>query len=194
MPTEDPVRNRVERSVQEIDPDIDIAFRRVSRRGRRRRRIAIGVRTSLVVGLIALVAIAGPSVLDLIRTDPHRPATPSPAPPNSAIAGTYRTTITAAPGVVTQAGMTGRWTLQLDADGSLVLVAPPGFQAEISGITYRLVGQEFMTNAFPNDLCPDRLPGRYGWSKSGGRLRFILVEDPCEARVILFTGQTWNEE
>ena len=190
MPAEDRVREQIERSVRNIDPDIGSVLDRVARRGRRRRRLAVAVRVSAVAGLIALVVIAGPSVLDLLRTSPSRPN--SPVDPYSVIAGTYGATIAPEPGVVTQADMAGRWTLVLDPDGSLELAAPPGFRAETSGITYRLVGQEFQTNAFPNDLCHAKLPGRYRWSKAGGQLRFTLVEDPCDARVVLFTGQTWS--
>jgi hypothetical protein len=194
MSAEDPVRDRVARSVRHIDPDISAALGRVSRRGRRRRRLAAAVRVSVAVGLIAFIGIAAPRILDFIRTPPRRPAGSSPVAPYSAIAGTYRATIASQPGVVTQAGMAGRWTLQLGPDGSLSFVTPGGFRAETSGITYRLVGTEFQTNAFPNDLCLARLPGRYRWSKAGGQLRFILVVDPCEARVALFTGQSWSEE
>jgi hypothetical protein len=190
MSAEDRVREQIERSVRSIDPDIGSVLVRVARRGRRRRRLAVAVRVSAVAGLIALVVIAGPSVLDLLRTSPSRPS--SPVDPYSLIAGTYGSTIAPEPGVVTQADMAGQWTLVLDPDGSLDLAAPPGFRAETSGITYRLVGQEFQTNAFPNDLCQAKLPGRYHWSKAGGQLRFTLVEDPCDARVVLFTGQTWS--
>ena len=190
MSAEDRVREQIERSVRNIDPDIGSVLDRVARRGRRRRRLAVAVRVSAVAGLIALVVIAGPSVLDLLRTSPARPS--SPVDPYSLIAGTYGSTIAPEPGVVTQADMAGQWTLVLDPDGSLDLAAPPGFRAETSGITYRLVGQEFQTNAFPNDLCQAKLPGRYHWSKAGGQLRFTVVEDPCDARVVLFTGQTWS--
>ncbi len=192
MPSEDQVRDQVERSVRHIDPEIGTVLDRVASRGRRRRRLAVAMKVSVAAGLIALIVIAGPSVLDLLNTSPDRPA--SPVSPYSAIAGTYRTTIAAEPGVVTQAGMTGRWTLRLDADGSLELEAPPGFQAEASGVTYRIVGREFQTNAFPNDLCHAQpLPGRYHWILTDGLLRFTIIEDPCEARAILFAGQHWNE-
>jgi DUF3040 family protein len=190
MSAEDRVREQIERSVRNIDPDIGSVLDRVARRGRRRRRLAVAVRVSAVAGLIALVVIAGPSVLDLLRTSPSRPS--SPVDPYSVIAGNYEAAIAPEPGVVTQADMAGRWTLVLDPDGSLDLAPPPGFRAETSGITYRLVGQEFQTNAFPNDLCQAKLPGRYRWSKARGQLHFALVEDPCEARVVLFTGQTWS--
>ena len=193
MPAEDPIRDRVTRSVRDIDADINTALSQVSRRGRRRRRLAFAIESSIVVGLVALVVIAGPGFIDFIRTTPNRPAVASPTVPDSVIAGTYRATIAPAPGVVTRARMAGRWILGLNADGSIDLVAPPGLEAETSGVTYRLDGHEFQTNAFPNDLCPSQ-PGTYRWSKASGRLRFALVSDPCEARVVLFTSQDWNEE
>ena len=189
MSAEDRVREQIERSVRNIDPNLRSVLDRVARRGRRRRRLAVAARVSAVAGFIAIVVFAGPSVLDLLRTSP-RPN--SPVEPYSVIAGTYGATIAPESGVVTHADMAGRWTLVLDPDGSLELAAPPGFQAETSGITYRLVGQEFQTNAFPNDLCHAQLPGRYRWSKTGGQLHFSLVEDPCDARVVLFTGQSWS--
>jgi hypothetical protein len=192
MQDEDRIREQIEWSVSRIDPEIGTVLERVARRGRRRRRLAVAMRVSVAAGLIALIVIAGPSVLELLRTSPDRPN--SPVSPYSVIAGTYRTTIAAEPGVVTQAGMTGRWTLRLDPDGSLQLEAPPGFQAEASGVTYRIVDREFQTNAFPNDLCHAQpLPGRYQWTLTNGVLRFTIVEDPCEARAILFAGQRWTE-
>ena len=194
MSTEDQVRDRVIRSVRHIDPDVGTALDHVSRRGRRRLRLAVTIRVSVAAVLVAIIAIAAPGFLDLIRTPPRRPAQRPPIAPYSAIAGTYRATIPPGSGVVTHASMAGRWTLRLNPDGSLGLLAPSAFRAETSGITFRLVGREFQTNAFPNDLCLQRLPGRYRWSKIGGQLRFVLVKDPCEARAALFTGQSWNEE
>jgi hypothetical protein len=190
MPAEDRVREQIERSVRNIDPDIGSVLDSVARRGRRRRQLAVAMRVSAVAGLIALVVIAGPSLLDLLRTSPSRPN--SPVDPYSVIAGTYGATVPPESGVVTKAHMAGRWTLVLDPDGSLELDAPSGFRAETSGITYRMMGQEFQTNAFPNDLCHAELPGSYLWSKAGGQLRFTVVEDPCDARMALFTGQTWS--
>ncbi len=175
MSAEDQVRDQVVGSVRHIDPDIGTALDRVSRRGRRRHRLAVTLRVSVAAGLIVVIAIAAPGVLDLIRTPPRRPAQRSPVVPYSAIAGTYRATIPPGSGVVTQASMAGRWTLRLSPDGSLSLRAPAGFRAETSGITFRLIGREFQTNAFPNDLCLRQLPGRYHWSRIGGQLRFVLV-------------------
>jgi hypothetical protein len=191
MSAEEHIRDQVTRSVRHIEPDIGTELDRIYRRGRRRRRLAVGARVSVAAGLVALIGIAGPWVLDIMRTSPSRPS--SPVSPYSVIAGTYAATIASEPGVVGQAGMTGRWILRLDPDGSLDLVAPPGFRAETSGIAYRLVGEEFQTNAFPNDLCHTQLPGRYVWIKAGGQLRFTIVEDSCKARSILFAGQSWSE-
>jgi hypothetical protein len=193
MSADDQIRNRVARSVRHIDPDVGTALDRVSRRGRRRRRLAVAAGISVAASLLTLIGVAAPGILDLLHTPPRPPAEGSPAGPYSAIAGTYRTTIASQPGVVTRAGMAGRWTLRLDPDGSLYLGAPPGLRAETSGVSFRIVGPEFQTNAFPNDLCPSRRPGKYRWARIVGQLRFTIVEDPCEARAILFAGQTWTE-
>jgi hypothetical protein len=190
---EDPVRDRLVRSVRTVEPDVDAAFDRVSRRGRRRGRLAVAARVTVVAGFVALVVVAGPALLDLVRSPSH-PIGGGASGPYSVIAGSYRATIVSRPGVIADAGMAGAWTLRLDPDGDLELTAPPGFAAETSGITFRLVGEEFRTNAFPNDLCPARMPGTYHWSIVGGQLRFTVVEDPCEARTILFADQIWNQE
>ncbi len=83
--------------------------------------------------------------------------------------------------------------MTLAANGSLALNAPPDFTGDTSGISFRLVGDEFQTVAFGNDLCTVPQAGIYGWTRSGGRLRFTTIEDPCEVRVALFTDRDWIE-
>jgi hypothetical protein len=193
MSAEDRVREQLEQSVRGIDPDAGAALERVSHRGRRRRRIAGMLKVSVAAGLVVLIAVTVPKIITFERT-PQRPATSPSVSASAKIAGTYGATIAPAPGAVTGEHMAGTWTLRLAPDGSVGLKSPPGFLGATSGTVYRLVGGQFQTNAFANDLCPMRAPGTYLWNKGGSLLHFTLVRDPCHVRALLFTDRPWHEQ
>jgi len=94
---------------------------------------------------------------------------------------------------VQENGLAGRYAMRLLPDGVMLLSVPEAFGAEgpsPSGISYRLSGNQFTTNAFVNLTCPGSV-GVYRWQLGGSRLTFTPVEEDCGIRRVLFTSRPW---
>jgi hypothetical protein len=89
--------------------------------------------------------------------------------------------------------MAGTYTMHLLPEGVLQLSAPVGALQEgtaPSGITFRLAGDRFTTNALVNISCPGTV-GTYRWALVDGRLVFSTLNDACATRRTLFTARPW---
>ena len=124
--------------------------------------------------------------------DQTRPATtPSIGPGPQLypqIAGTYTLTLSKDDPRVQEIGLAGRYTMRLFPDGVMLLSVPAGFAGEgpsPSGISFRLSGARFTTNAFVNFTCPGSV-GVYRWELDGDRLTFAPLQEGCEVRQVLF--------
>lgn len=191
------LRDGFERSALVVDPDLRERLSDAGARYRRRRRVRRIGAASGIAAAIALTVLVGPRVLDGLRSlsggTPARPPEPSPtAAPFNAIAGTFTLTLPESPGVVRENGMAGSWTLRLRPDGTMFLSAPTSFAGSTSAISFVLAGSQFRTAAFANDLCATQPAGRYVWQRTPDELVFTLVDDPCPARVTLFTSRPWR--
>jgi hypothetical protein len=169
--------------------------RLLDRRSRRQRNRRIG---AVVVALVIGTAGIGGTVIALRGVgDQTRPATPSigPAPQlYPQIAGTYTLTLSDAEPRVEELGLAGRYTMRLLADGVMLLSVPEGFGGEgpsPSGISFRLSGNQFTTNAFVNFTCPGSV-GVYRWELDRDRLTFAPLEEGCEVRQVLFGSEPWR--
>ena len=129
-----------------------------------------GRATALAAGL-AIVAVGGPRVVGLLRTDQPAGPTPSPsvaAPDFSSIAGTYAVELTNGDATVAANYMAGTWTIELGADGTMQLSIPAGFTQEDqapAGSAFSLSASQFRTNLFYSDVCHS--VGVYGGSSEG---------------------------
>jgi hypothetical protein len=187
MSIDNRLREGLQRSMSAIATDPEERLEHTRRQGRKRvvfRRAATAV--AVAASLVA-VAFVGPAVLEALRGQRHEPlATPSALP----IVGNYAVRITAADASgagVSQAA--GTWVLRLQGDGVLQLA--PLRNGNLGGPSqYQLAGNDFITTALTSASCQG--VGTYTWSRSGSRLTFILVSDPCALRVAIFSSHPWN--
>ena len=179
---EDAVAEVLRRAVGEPEGDLtDVLARgaRARRAWRRRRMVASG----LAVGLAAAVAAVAFVVL--------RPqaSTPEPVHPAPSIEGTYTGHVTGAAG---RAALNGQWRLTFNHDGTVAVVAPPGYGGLVSGVSYRVTGDVVRTDLMVQDLCSGDSLGSYRWVRAGDHLTFSAVRESCAARSRLLAGQEWT--
>jgi hypothetical protein len=192
------VRRVLERAGERFELAPGALDRLLDRRSRKQRNRRIG---AVVVALVIGTAGIGATVMTLGGLeDQTRPATtPSigPAPRRyPQIAGTYTLTLSSDDPRVQELGLAGRYTMRLLPDGVMLLSVPEGFGGEgptPSGISFRLSGNQFTTNAFVNFTCPGSV-GVYRWELDGDRLTFAPLQEGCEVRQVLFSWEPWRAQ
>jgi hypothetical protein len=192
------VRRALERAGERFELAPGGLDRLLDRRSRRQRNRRIG---AVVVALVIATAGIGGMVMAIRGPgDQTRPATTpsiSLAPQHyPQIAGTYTLTLSKDDPRVQELGLAGRYTMRLLPDGVMLLSVPGGFGGEgpsPSGISFRLSGNQFTTNAFVNFTCPGSV-GVYGWELDGDRLTFAPLEEECEVRQVLFSSEPWRAQ
>jgi hypothetical protein len=168
------------------------------RRGRKQRnrriRAAAGAFVIATAGMgFAVLGLRG-------LGDQTRPADlPTPGPARELylqIAGTYTVTLSNEDPRVEELDLAGAYTMRLLPDGVMLLSVPRGFGGEgpsPSGISFRVSGNQFTTNAFVNFTCPGSV-GVYRWELDGDRLTLAPLEEGCEVRQILFSSEPWRAQ
>ncbi len=195
MPVERRLREGMQRNADVLDPDVDRLLGSVVVRTRRRvrvRRAAIGLAaTAATIAAIALGPQALDAVRDLRRDQPAQPSPPTVAPDAQALTGTFARRVSGSPSMAAK-GMVGRWSIDFRADGTMRVAAPDGFTGVLSGSLFQVEGERFRT-ALLGDVCSfGSPPGTYRWIRSGDTLTFEALNDPCRARVELFTSGSWR--
>jgi hypothetical protein len=193
MSVERRLRDGLQRSAATVNPDVRLLLPDAIVRGKRRqraRRTVLAVTTVLVVAGIGGAAFQlGRFAADSPTAAPGAHLTPGPY---RAIAGTYTTTLAPASSVVRNNGLAGNWTLRLDANGVLTLVAPASFRDVPSGSAFKIEGDRFTTDAFVNDPRCSNDVGVYRWQRSAGGLTFIPITETCALRRSLFSAR-WRQ-
>jgi hypothetical protein len=192
------VRRALERAGERFELAPGGLDRLLDRRSRRQRNRRIG---AVVVALVIATAGIGGMVMAIRDLgDQTRPATTpsiSLAPQHYLqIAGTYTLTLSKDDPRVQELDLAGRYTMRLLPDGVMLLSVPGGFGGEgpsPSGISFRLSGNQFTTNAFVNFTCPGSV-GVYRWELDGDRLTFAPLEEECEVRQVLFSSEPWRAQ
>jgi hypothetical protein len=168
------------------------------RRGRKQRnrriRAAAGAFVIATAGMgFAVLGLRG-------LGDQTRPADlPTPGPARELylqIAGTYTVTLSNEDPRVEELDLAGAYTMRLLPDGVMLLSVPRGFGGEgpsPSGISFRVSGNQFTTNAFVNFTCPGSV-GVYRWELDGDRLTLAPLEEGCKVRQILFSSEPWRAQ
>ena len=194
------VREGLERAADSARPaDVERSLHRVL--AHRRRRV-VARRSAAAVVAVALAGAAVAVVPDLLdpssgRSDVVAPAgQPEDSADTSSPAGTYAVDVGASP-LAEEHGMTGRWVVELRADGSVQMAAPPTFRGPTSGISYRTQGQRIVVDAFVSDpLCTVSQVvepvGTYRWDLTAESLELVPVAETCDVRRLLLAGQTWQ--
>lgn len=189
------VKRALEREEQRFELEPGGLERLFDRRRRKQRNQRIG---TAVVALVIAGAGIGLAALGLRGLGTQtRPATPPTTGPGQElyvqIAGTYMVTLSNEDPQVKEHGLAGRYIMRLLPDGVMLLSVPEAFGGEgpsPSGISFRLSGNQFTTNAFVNFTCPGSV-GAYRWQLEGSRLIFTPLQEDCEIRRILFSSQPW---
>jgi len=188
MPIDARLREGLQRSMATIDIDAERLLSDARRRGHRRLMVRRAVAVIAVAAAIAIVAIAGPGLRDLLRNRGRQPAAP---PPLVQISGTYTTTITTndlAGG--SETGAVGSWLLTLDRNGSLDLASLTNGNVGRAVSQYQATQDTFLTTGLVGNKCSGL--GTYTWSRSGSVLTFSVVSDPCPLRVAIFSSRPWT--
>jgi hypothetical protein len=183
------IRNELTRDASEVDVDVERLLGTVVAGGRRKLRMRRVGAVLAAAALVAIVALTGPAVMDVIRHQREQPAEPAPAAAD--IVGTYAVRIQ--PSDVRgsdQLRMQGLWQLTVRGDGLMTVVTPPNAGISTLRSQYQVDGDRVLTTAFASDTCSG--VGVYRWSRVGSILRFILVSDACELRVIILTAHPWE--
>jgi hypothetical protein len=186
------LKDALERRSERFDLEpgaMDRFFRRRERRDRRRRVAAI----CLALGVTAAGALLAVRALSSNEPIPAAPKTDEEL--LAELAGTYTITLDDSTPAVRANDMAGEYTMTLGANGVLDLTAPAGFVEgrSPSGITFRISGDGFTTNAFVNVACSNTV-GRYRWSLSGAELSFEPLGEPCGIRRTLFASGVWERQ
>jgi hypothetical protein len=171
---------------------LDRLFERRRRKSRNQRMAAGFVALIFVaIGAWGAVALSGG-----LASQPRPASSPTPSPDRQLyrkIAGNYTMALSPSDPGVSAEGMAGTYTMRLLPDGAVLISAPVGALQEgpsPSGITYRLLGSRFTTNAFVNISCPGTV-GNYRWKLVAGRLVFRPLQDVCAVRRTLFATKPW---
>jgi hypothetical protein len=191
------LREGFERSAPAIDPKDRVALERVTARARRHVMVRRVTSTAMVALVLGGAALGGPRILDALREgrqlEPVQEPTPSlPVPGDAAIAGTYTATLGNEDPAIRDNQMVGKWTITFRSNGVLEVSSPEPFEESRSGYSFEVSGSQFRTDLFRTDVCNDKLPGRYRWQRSGNRLTFEVVDEPCPARATLFASGPWQ--
>jgi hypothetical protein len=195
MSAERRLRDGLQRNAATLAPDVARRLDAVVGLTRRRRRLQ---RTAMVAAMVAVTAVAvtvGPRALDALNKRsgpvPADQGTP-PAPSNGqSLSGSYSTIVGDSPAVA-EHNMQGRWTIEFHTDGTMSVDAPPAFQGVLSSPLFESEGDQFRTGLLGQDVCTFSSFGEYRWTRAGDILTFDAINDPCQARVELFTSAPWR--
>ena len=138
---------------------------------------------------------------------------PADVSTNTAIAGTYRRTVTKADqqrvtpyrvpskGAFGEVPPTGRWTIHIQRNGEIIGVDPNGDTANpfvepylLSGATMTMYGPAVWDQPnpdVPNLFCEPERPSDYSWQLSGATLTITAKQNVCAARDTVLVG-TWT--
>jgi hypothetical protein len=195
MPVERRLREGMQRNADALNSDVDRLLAEVVRKSRRRvmvRRAAIVV--TAATALFLAIAV-GPRALDALRNAQERVPATKPTPTVSgvqALTGSFTRRLTESSPAVRVNQMAGEWTIDLHADGTMGVTAPPAFTGVLSVVQFQVTGDRFRTNFHLPNGCTNLPLGTYRWSRSGPTLTFTVIDDACQARVTLFASEVWT--
>ena len=182
------LREGLQRSMSAIAADPEEHLEHARRQGHTRVVIRRAVTSVAVAAVLVAVALAGPAVLDAVRSQRREPIATPPALP---IVGNYTVRITATDaGAIGVPEAAGTWLLKLQGDGVLELAPLQGGNPGGGPSQYQLAGNDFITSALASASCQG--VGTYTWSRSGSTLAFTVVSDSCTLRVAVFSLGAWR--
>jgi hypothetical protein len=170
-----------------LPPDAaDRMFERGRRRVRNRKVAALCVAAALFVAVLVIVRSSLPSG----RPEPARPR---PITARS-IAGTYTVRLRASNGHVDRLGLEGPYSMQLRANGSLLIIGPHKVDFPWNPATFAVSRGVLTTDAFVGTSDPDqgcRAPATYRVAAGAASLTLTPVEEPCRFRTAILATRPW---
>jgi hypothetical protein len=189
MSTEERLRVGLERNAESFTPDVFRALQQVQRRRSKVRPLGplLGIAAALVtIGALAAIAQRPEGSSNTSASAPTKPGTAIPS---------QRFEADIPPTDNGLAGLSGRWYITLDPDGTVTVEPPQRAEGTVATLVTTLTGHELSIDLSSADLCPGQPPGRYHWSIAPwGDLNLAVLEDSCAVRTDLLTGQrrTWT--
>jgi hypothetical protein len=187
------LRSPLEREGERValPPDAtDRMFERGRRRQRNRRVAALGVGTVLFLATLVIVRSSLP--------EGHRPEPGTPRPITArAIAGTYTVRLPASDAQVDRLGLEGPYTMQLEPNGSFLLIGPHKVDFPWSPATFDVSRGVLTTDAFVGTSDPDPDQGcsaraTYRVERGAGSLTFTPLMEPCNFRAAILATVPWT--
>lgn len=192
MPVDDRLRSALRDQADGFVPQVEESLDRVRARGRRERWRTSAVVVAAPVAAAAAVAAAvlavdAPRQEDLLPLD--RPTTSVTDSATDAPTAPLRGTVIG--DVERPEALAGRWSLQLNGNGSIDVSPPAGFGGDLTGLAFTADGTSFRTSLFENGLCGKHGTGIYSWLRVVDRIDFETVSDTCAARTQFFANTVW---
>ncbi len=190
MSVEQRLRDGLARNSEAFRPDVERRLVAVLRRQRHRSRLRWTLAGVAAVAFLVAGSAFAPGLL--ASRDRGDTRVGSTAAAGQVLAGTYRTTVPAAGGIVTDRNLSGTWTVTWNNDGRLRVQSPAGYTGVLSGALFQSTPGAVRTDAFQQDLCSGLQIGSYRWTRAGSRLMFTVADDRCEGRIAVLTSAPWT--
>ena len=94
--------------------------------------------------------------------------------------------------IVNPPGLSGRWTVSLQGNGTMEVSPPRGYDGIPTGLVFTADASSFRTALFSGDECSDDGTGIYDWVRVKDRIVFDAVSDSCKVRLAFLTGTPWS--
>jgi hypothetical protein len=186
------LRSLLEREGHRVALPPDAADRMFERGVRRQRNHRIRV-----IGLSALLFLA---MLLVVRSSLPNGRRPEPAKPRPitarSIAGTYIARLPASNARVDRLGLQGPYSMQLRANGSLLVIGPHKVDYPWDPSMFQVNHGIMTTDLFVGISDPDQggcgAPGTYHVEQGAASLKFTPVEESCPLRATILTVSPWT--
>jgi hypothetical protein len=193
MSVEERLRVALQDQAMTVQPDVETALAGVHARGgavRSRRTVLAGAGVAAsVAAVVGAVVWAGPFGREAgpPAGDPTRSVVPTERPTGAvALRGVMEGVVTDPP------EFAGAWSLRLNGNATLDVVAPQDYTGVVAGALYTADRSSFRTTLFQSDVCAAAGTGIYTWLAFGDRVEFTVVSDPCGARGRFFEESVWT--
>ena len=182
------LRDELERDAARVSVDVERNLGAVEARSRHRGPALAPLLAGAALIVAILVIRFGPT--DTVGGPSPQPSAAASANPYEPIAGIYRATLESSG----ESAIDGSWTMELRANGTIVLAPPPSFSygsVAPSGISYAIDGDRLRTDMFYNDFCS--AVGVYTWALRGESLTLTPATEPCALRRALLGTSPWTK-
>lgn len=193
MSVEERLRGALRDQAASFTPPVETALDRLHARRRTERwrsaAVAVAASAAVVAVVAGALATARGGIMGGDAPPADRPTASTTGAEPSAIAPLRGSIV----GDVDQPAMLGgRWTLDLNGNGTIDVSPPARFDGRVSGPMFTADGGFFRTSLFQDDLCARDGTGIYTWVRVGEQIDFEVLSDRCAGRARFFADSTWT--